>query len=209
MNKQIVEQTVTPLRLIFWGGLLCIFDFNFSQATNGRGFQFDVLNDALGMILITVAVFRLSRLVVHDRYATVMKFVQIVSVLALLDALRKHVVMPLPPVAYFAFNLFGIVTVAAAVAFCVAMRWFCEEADLPGPARSWSVTTLLFAALNVIPLGLLYVMAASAVASGTSFNFDLGPFGALLLPVFVIPLVHLFVSTSRMTRAAEAVASVE
>ena len=205
MNKHLVEQAITPLRLIFWGGLLCLFDFNFSQTTNGRGFQFDVLNDALGMILITVGVFRLSRLPVHDRYATVMKFVQITSVLGLLDAFRKHVVMPLPPVVYFATNLFGIATVAATVVFCVAMRWFCEEANLREPARSWSVTTLLFTVVYLVPLGVLNVLAASAVASGTSFNLNLGSAGSALLLVFAVPLIHFFVSTSRMKRAAETV----
>jgi hypothetical protein len=31
-----VRRAVKPLRLIFWGGLLCIFDFTFGQTTNGR-----------------------------------------------------------------------------------------------------------------------------------------------------------------------------
>lgn len=209
MNEHGVKQAIIPLRLIFWGGLLCIFDFTFSQTTNGRGFKFDVLNDALGTILIAVGVFQLSALPVQDRYGTVMKFVQVVSVLAVLDAIRDHFIMPLPPVVHFALNLFGLVTLAAIVAFCVAMRWFCEEAHLLEASRSWSVTTVLFVVIYLVPLGLLYVLTAVAIASGTSFNLNLGPVGLLLLPVFAIPLIHLFVSTSRMKRAAEAVAVVE
>jgi hypothetical protein len=209
MNEHTVGQAITPLRMIFWGGLLCIFDFNFSQTTNGQGFKFDILNDALGTILIAVGVFRLSAISVHGRNATVMKFVQVVSVLAVLDAIRDHFITTLPPVVHIALNLFGLITLVAIVAFCVAMRWFCEEAHLLEASRSWSVTTLLFVVIYLLLLGLLYVITAVAIASGTSFNINLGPAGLLLLPVFAIPIIHLFISTSRMKRAVEAVAVVE
>lgn len=205
MNEHAVKQAITPLRMIFWGGLLCIFDFNFSQTTNGRGFKFDILNDALGAILIAVGVFRLSAAPVHSRYATVMKFVQVVSVLAVLDATRDHFIMPMPQAVYFILNLFGLVTLVAIVTFCVAMRWFCEEANLLEASRSWSVTTALFAIIYLLPLGLLYIITALTIVTGKSFNINLGPAGLLLLPVFAIPLIHLFVSTSRVKRDAETV----
>ena len=54
IDEPVVNQAITPLRLIFWGGLLCIFDFHLTQITNDHGFKFDVLSDALGTILITV-----------------------------------------------------------------------------------------------------------------------------------------------------------
>jgi hypothetical protein len=91
----------------------------------------------------------------------------------------------------------------AIVTFCVAMRWFCEEAQLRKAARSWRVTTILFVVIYLLPLGLLYVMMALAIVSGRSFNVNLGPAGLLLLPVFAIPLIHLFVSTSRMRHDVE------
>lgn len=203
MDEYSVKRAVTPLRLIFWGGLLCIFDFTFSQTTNGQGFKFDILNDAVGTILIAVGVFRLAEIPVHSRYATVMKFLRVVSVLAVLEAILDHFIISLPPAFYFALNLFGLVTLAAIVAFCVAMRWFCEAAHLGEAARSWNVTTALFVIIYLIPLGLFYLAAAAAIVTGKSFNIDLGPAGLILLPVFAIPLVHLFVSTSRMKRGAE------
>lgn len=206
MNEHAVKKAITPLRMIFWGGLICIFDLTFSQTTNGRGFKIDILNDALGAILIAVGVFRLGAISVHDRYAAVLKFVQVVSVLAVLDAVRDHFLVPLAPVVQFALNLFGLVRLVAIVAFCVAMRWFCEEARLLPASRSWSVTTVLFVAIYLVPLGLFHAVATLALVSGTSFNIQLGPAGLLLLPIFTIPLIHLFVSTSRMKRAAEAVA---
>jgi hypothetical protein len=64
---------------------------------------------------------------------------------------------------------------------------------------------LLFVVIYVLPLGFLYAAGAFMIALGTSFYFDLGVAGLLLLPVFAIPLVHLFISTARMKRAAEMV----
>jgi hypothetical protein len=190
--------------MIFWGGLLCVFDISFSQTTNGNGFTFDILNDALGTILIAVGVFRLAAIGVHSRYTNVMGFVQIVSILAVLNAIRAQFITPLPDAVQIALNLFAVITLVAIVAFCVAMRWFSEEADLPEATRSWSVTVTLFVVIYLVPLGSLYIMGAVAIASGTTFNIELGPAGLLLLAVFAIPLIHLFVSTSRMKRAAEA-----
>jgi hypothetical protein len=90
------------------------------------------------------------------------------------------------------------------IAFCVAMRWFCEAASLREASQSWRTTTALFVVIYAVPLGLLYVAGAVATASNHPLNFNLGPLGLLVLPVFAVPLIHLFVSTSRMKRAAEA-----
>jgi hypothetical protein len=209
MNEHSIGRAINPLRLIFWGALICLFDLTFSQTTNGTGFKLDLLDDAVGTLMIAIGVFQLKTLSMADRYRILLTFVQVVSALAVLDAVRDHFVFPVSQAISFAHNLFGLATLAAIVAFCVAMRWFCEEASMFDPARSWRVTTVLFLVIYAVPLGLFYAATAVAVASETSFHFDLGPAGLLLLPVFVIPLVHLFISTSRMKRAAESVTGPE
>ena len=72
MNVDSVQRAIIALRLIFWGGLLCIFDVTIGHTVNGRGFKFDFLNDALGAIMIAVGVFQLGAIQVHNRYGTVM-----------------------------------------------------------------------------------------------------------------------------------------
>jgi len=32
-----IRNAITPLRLVFWGGLICILDFNISQTVMARG----------------------------------------------------------------------------------------------------------------------------------------------------------------------------
>jgi len=204
MNEYTLRRAITALRMIFWGGLLCIFDITYSQTTNGRGFKFDILNDVLGTVLIAIGVFWLGAMPVHSRYKTIMKFVQVGAILAVLDAILDQFIMPLPPAVSMILSLIGLVTLVAIVSFCVAMRWFCEEAHLFEASRSWLVTTVLFVVIYLIPLGLLRVIIVLATASGKSFNINLGPEGLLLLPIRVIPRIHLFISTSRMKLAIEA-----
>jgi hypothetical protein len=189
--------------MIFWGGLLCVFDITFTTKTNAHGFRFDLLNDALGMILIAIGVCRLAAVRVSDRYRAAMIFVAVVSFPATVEAFFNHLIFPRPALLSFAASVFAMVCLAAIVVFCVAMRWFCREAGMDAAGDSWKLTTWLFVLIYALPLGLFYAAAGFAVLSGQSFNINLGPAGLLLLPVFAVPLIHLFVSTSRMRRGAE------
>jgi hypothetical protein len=83
------------------------------------------------------------------------------------------------------------------------MRWFCEQARLARSVASWRLTTTLFVVIYLLPLGFFYLAAAWAIATGSSFHINLGAGGLLLLPIFAVPLIHLFVSTSRMRHEAE------
>lgn len=198
-----IRETISPLRLIFWGGLICVLDFSFSQTVNGEGWTFDVLNDFVGMLMITCGVFRLAKVTVHDRYRSAMSFVSVLAVLSCLDALHAHFLYDTPAVLSFLLSVLGVAAMIATVVFCVAMRRLSAEAGLRISATSWRTTILLFVFIYLIPLGLLYSATGVAIAAGTSFHIDLGPAGLLLLPIFFIPLIHLFVSTSRMASEAE------
>jgi hypothetical protein len=201
-----VRQTIGPLRMIFGGELLCLFDVTFKSTTDGVGFAFDLLNDAVGAFLIVTGVSRLAVFPVRDRrYGGVMAFVRVVSMLVFVDALLRHLIVPWPEVVDVAFTLVGLVGVAATVAFCVAMRWLCEHAGLPAAARSWQVTTALFAVLHVVPLGFVHLAGIARPITGRSFHANPG-LGLVvpLLAVMAIPIIHLLTSTSRMRAAAEA-----
>jgi hypothetical protein len=197
-----VRETVLPLRVVFWGAILCIIDITFVTTTNGEGFKFDLLDDAIGAAMIAWGVSRLARIGLHDRYRRVMRFVQIVAVLNIIDAIRDHFVVQWPEFISFVLLVFSLFCLVAVVYFCIAMRWLCEEAALTAAAGSWRATTLLFVVIYLIPLGLFYCASIIAMISGESFHIDLGPLGLLLILVFLVPVVHLFISTSRMVRSA-------
>jgi hypothetical protein len=201
-----IAQTVIPLRLIFWGALICLFDFTFAQKTNGTGWKCDVINDLIGMLMITGAVYKLGKIPVHDRYRKAMLFVTVMAVLSCLHALHDHFVYRVPSALSFCLSIQSALAMVATVVFCLAMRWLCREAGMERSERSWKITTGLFTCIYLIPLGLFYCAVAIAIVTENSFSFQFGPAGLLLLPVFCIPLVHLFLSTSRMKADAESMA---
>jgi len=195
---------ITPLRLIFWGGLVCLIDFTFSQKVNGSGFKADLLDDFLGMLLITFGIFKLARFAPTASFSKGMAFVKVVAVVATFKALIDHWVFRTPDVWDMAWTAFSLVELAAIVVFCFSMNLLCRIHELPEAARSWKTTSMLFVVIYAIPLGLFYGASLVAMAIGKSFHFNLGPAGLLVMVVFVIPIVHLFVSTSRMAREARA-----
>jgi hypothetical protein len=199
----VIRHAITPLRLIFWGGLICLLDVKISSVRNGYGFQFDLLNDAVGAVMISIGVFSLAAIRVDDRYERAMTFVKIMSVLMVLDALREHIDFPEPLPLQIVMLLLGLARLAATVVFCVAMRRLSARAGLWRSEASWRTTTVLFVVIYVVPLGLLNLVSIPAVAMGERIHLELGPVAFLLLPVFLIPVIHLFVSTSRMRREAE------
>ena len=67
------------------------------------------------------------------------------------------------------------------------------------------MTFLLFVIIYALPLGVLSILALiSLITDRPPLQVNLGAPGLLLLPLFIVPLVHLFVSTSRMRRVADA-----
>ena len=153
--------------------------------------------------MITWGVIQVSKVNVHDRYSVAMLFVKIVAVLTSLEALQEHFAYRIPEFLSIMLYIIGVASMLATVVFCVAMRWLSSEATLVRSARSWKTTTILFSVIYLIPLGIFYCAAAVAIAIGETIDIDLGFAGLLLLPLLLLPLIHFFVSTSRMKNEAQ------
>lgn len=204
LDREVVRSATKPLRWIFWGGLLWILDLTFTTTTNGSGFRCDILDDTVGTLLITAGLFRLAAARVGGSYRGMMKFCKAVAIASVVETAIKHFVFPYPTLLIVAFNLLGLFELAATLVFCAAMRAFCDAAALPAVSRSWRTTFLLFVLIYAAPLGFMYLLALLAAMGSGTFYYNMGPAALLLLPLFAWPLVHLFISTSRMRRAAEA-----
>lgn len=197
MNACDIKRAITPLRLIFWGGIICVLDFKF----NG----FDVLNDVAGTIMIAWGVFSLGGMSVHEHYSRTMLFVKIVAAVCVFEAVLGHFRYDVNTFVLLLTHLFGMAKVLATVVFCVAMRWLCEAGGLARSRESWKMTAILFGVIYLVPWGVFHLAGLLAMITRRSFHFNLGPIVLLLLAVFIAPLVHLFVSTSRMKREAKSI----
>ena len=199
LDWQQVHAAVRPLRLIFWGAsYIWIIDLTFTTTTNGTGFRFDLLDDTLATVMISVAVFRLAppgakalpgRDGIHQGCRDPRRLRHRASAFRLRPprhpclrvgihrTRRTHRDHPLLP---------------------------RHEMVLPGRRSSSTGGEL---ACDV-PAVRLYLRIAPGRAvhpradlpdhrTDLPYTSTFSP-GLLLLPLFIVPLVHLFVSTSRM-----------
>jgi hypothetical protein len=188
------KRIVTALRLIFWGGIICVYDVKFDG--------FDIVNDVIGAIMIAWGVFRLSNLHVHRNYRLAMLFVKIISILYIAETIIAHFHYRVPGLIAFVIHSYWIVKMLATVVFCVAMRWLCTAVGLPRSEKSWKITAILFGVIYLIPWALLRFIWIVCLITGKRFSFNIGPATLLILLVFIVPFIHLFISTSRMKREA-------
>ena len=187
---------IGALRMVFWGGLVCVLDFEI----NG----FDVLHDFVGMLLVTIGVVRLTRMPIHEAGAKWIKFASVVAVVACAHSLLLQFRFRGPDLPWPLSSLLQLFSLAAVLAFCVSMRRACDVLACPSSAASWRVTTLLMAVVWVLPYGALNIIGLlSTFLPALEFSVDLGPFAVPILVLLLVPLVHLFLSTSRMSRELE------
>lgn len=189
-----------PLRQIFWGTLLVLLDFTFAWTSGGEGFRFDILDDTLGMVLITAAVARLRRIHVDSSYTARMGFIRWVAILAVVESILDHFIFAQPPLLTPLLQILGIAKIVASLLFLACMGRLCLEARWIKAARRWHITLALFLVFYGVPYGLLLIIAMSA---GESFHIDAGPGMLLIALLFLVPLVSFFRATSTMARSAE------
>jgi hypothetical protein len=183
--------TIRPLRFVFWGGILNVVDFSINGC--------DILNDTLGSILIAIGVASLSRAQVSEQYTRIIYWVKIVAYVWIVKSILQQIPDAREMIS-FCLPVIQLAGLAAIIAFCICMQWLARSLWMDEAARSWRVTTILFTCIYAIPLGALYVIGMLAHLTGRSFSYQFGVEALLALIVFLIPLIHLFMSTSRMIK---------
>ena len=131
-----------------------------------------------------------------------MLFVKIISILYVAETISAHFHYRVTGLIAFVIHSYWIVKMLATVVFCVAMLWLCRTAGLPRSEKSWKITAILFGVIYLIPWGLLNFVWIVCLITGKRFSFNIGAAALLILFVFFVPLIHLFISTSRMKREA-------
>lgn len=114
-----------------------------------------------------------------------------------------HFVFQAPAVLSMLSNLLGLASLSAIVMFCTSMNKLSSAFSLHQSAESWLTTRWLVIIIWLFPLGLFYLVGLAALATGQSFYWNMGVFIIPVLIIFLVPLVHFFVSTSRMRHEAE------
>jgi hypothetical protein len=201
-------QTVGALRLVVFGGLLCIFDVTYSSISRHRGtydgWRFDFLSDTVGVAMILAGLYRLMKLKVPGNYKSRLTFVSVVAWCSLAATIVKHRVFESPEAWSIALHVLSLVRLAAIVVFCSAMVQLGSHWRLPRAQASFQRTRLLFLLLYVAPLTVVELWIwTDGFGSGSELKVETG-WAFVLVAILAIPLVHLFVSTSRLRGELEA-----
>ena len=189
------------LILLLIGGPIVIVDFTIAQ---GGGPPFDILNDTIGMLLITWAAFLLGRLPEGEAYGRLMLFVQGASILLTIWSVLVQIEPPLA--ASLLGILFGGVAAAAAMALCVAMRTLARRHGLQRSTDWWRRSHLLvtFVWGGGWLLGALFSLgtrASGPVAYFSGVQGSVGPalvlFGLVVVAIVLIPGIFVIVAISK------------
>jgi len=201
VNAKVV---IPSLKLIFWGGVL----FVCGGALNGLLYKLLNINfliDAVGMLFICLGVFPLAKQPGGKRHESYLLNVKVIVVITLIEAIVRH--LSLLELQNFVSQILGLSLLAAIHLFCLAMRDMCKAHHLREAEESWKITLLLFVIVYELPLGLFYLagLGAMIITGNSYFEFRTqSVWWALFAPyvsvLFLAPLVHFFVSTSRMRK---------
>lgn len=202
-----LAEAVAPLRLLCFGGLLWLLDVPITWTSNGRGFRFDVLNDAVGTAMIVRGLLGLRACWAEPRFRRDLLGCAVVAALATANALRAHVVAPLPVVVSSLVHVLALAVLACLILFAWSMRRLCLAAEATEAARSFRTTFWLFVGVHAVPLGALHAANLAALALDVSVRLDLGWFALPVFVVLLLPLAHLLLSTTRLRQAAYALAA--
>ena len=158
---------------------------------------------SLGCFSLQSGLAKLSAFAIDQSFRFRMRFVFICAVLNCVEAFFGHFIFESPMIFDVLSNILGLASLCAIVIFCTSMHRLSSAFALTRSAKSWLTTRLFVIILWVIPFGLLYVVGLGATLTGQSIHWDMGILFIPVLIVFVIPLIHLFISTSRMRHEAE------
>lgn len=194
-NRIKIRKTILPLKLIIAGGFLLVIDFNF--------FFFDLFNDTVGWVLLTIGVIFLTFLHSSKRYEYGMTFVSLVAILSvgvhLLSLTTPDVIEEYIQYYYF---LSGIQSVAI-IFFCISMYWFCEELGLNTIAKDWQSAYLLFTFFLIIPGSINSLILNVLYPDYSLSNVMIILIIVIYMLLAIIPLIHIFRVTKKMLNIAK------
>jgi len=207
LSRRDVRAAAGALRLIFWGVVLHLFDW-LPPGLQGERVRVDVLNDAPGAALIAAGVFRLGRLRVHnpwnDHYGSVMKFLKLMAVLALIEAGAGHVVLPTSAALAVFPSVVRLAQVAGVFLLCMAVRWLCRAAGLRRSARLWQGVTFALVGLFCGPLAMYYAAEFWSRMAGSDAGLPPGPWRAGVSAVLAAPFAAVWLFSFRLEAEAAA-----
>ena len=191
-----LRRAVPALRFIFWGALINLVDLR----VNG----FDLVNDILGMTLVTTGTWTLSTLRIDETYRRGMLFAKVVAILSLVGAVLE--LAPPSPFARGYAEAVGLLEIAGTAVACAMMVRLSRAAELPDVAADWTRTLKWFLWVYAGLLGLIRAVVALSFLAGRLVvpvpSMHASAWFATVIVFFgllLVPWIRMFLSTNRLS----------
>jgi hypothetical protein len=198
-----LKETIVPLRLIFWGTLIVVIDFNINS--------FDLINDFIGMVMITAALGKLCRLPVSKLYHTEMFWNYVISFVAtIIDFFGEIITLTIQPITISSFTILGFVSELVllfclwrCLSFCRCMEEICESKNLSRCSESWQYSRSLIAYGMIVPFisFFLFLYTTEILNIQNQVKEISIVLMFLVVGLFVWGIIHFLMSVSRMINA--------
>jgi hypothetical protein len=190
------------LWLIFAGILVyCIaIAITFSGQQSWRIYLSD---QPIGAALIAIGVWQLGRVDIDREYTLTMRAILIFAILQIATTAVAFFPLSKDPLFQLFRSVLDLASTAAVVAFCIAMRWFCQDLALQRSARGWLKTTVVFCCACV-PLavsqfaGMLVVLKAIQIVPYSTAQQNLAGWFLLQILLIVAPPLAFLLSILQM-----------
>jgi hypothetical protein len=204
LQKIDAEGTLLPLSLIFWGALICIIDLTIKhEDARGQGLQFDIVNDAVGWLMIGTALLSLRKVWADQHHQSVMTFCIVMTGINLGLALVLHIVFDAPWLIEVIFVLILFVTFLAAIMFCHAMGNICRTIELPDVETNWRLTSRLIWFLWILPAAIILIVGAALGARNDATTEPANPLAVCgymigMMLLLIAPMVYFGIAIYHM-----------
>jgi hypothetical protein len=186
--------------MIFWGGIICIFDFNFRLGFGGKSINFNILNDLIGVVLILFGIIILLNLDISKVFSYEIIVVAIFALswfaAVFFSTLNEGFHSFISPLWVY-FRYLGPIGI---LVFCFSMlelsRRYCSELEV----NSWKRTTFFFLFFAILPTFCLWTIGLFFPNQGEEVWTYLG-YG--LIAGYLLAHWQFFISISKMVRRSK------
>ena len=200
-NKRKYEKIIKALRLIFWGGLFIVIDFNLSCQLHSENIGMDVFNDSIGLILVSVGLLYLMFIEHNDKYDNIITIVTMISILYSIGSILLIFYPSLnEKLSNFTYLIWLIQNVGLLL-FCWSLKILFDDEEMKYLYNRWNTLFILFIFFSILPTGLLLVLQSQINL------YNINAFVSISMILFtilqIVPLVYLMLTINKIIQYAK------
>ena len=196
--KRMCEKIINPLRLIFWGGLFIIIDFNLTCHSTGGAVGIDLLNDTIGLILVTIGLLYLVFIEHNQKYDIVITIVAFISIFFCAGSILSTFYPSIIEKINKFILLIWFIEKVGLLLFCWSLKLLFDDDKMRFLYDRWSTLTILFIFFSILPSGTLLLLQNQLNLIKISMFLSV----LFLTLLQIVPLIYLLSTIKKIIKFA-------